>query len=112
MSENRRSVTDMTVPRSAWTEFPPGRWYADAEGLGVEYCLVAGEDVFRRGTAWWLVWDCPACERRVRLAAQWNHCVPCGEACFCEGWSGICACGDQVTIYTVPALKPTPGGLA
>jgi hypothetical protein len=86
------------TPRSVWVETPPGRWDADAQALGVDYCLVAGEGVFRRGTAWSLVWDCPRCERRVHLASLWDHTDPCGDGCLCVGWQGRCACGVLVRI--------------
>jgi hypothetical protein len=75
---------------------------AQAEALGVEYRLTAGEGVFRRGTAWSLVWDCPRCERRVRLAASWSHTEPCSEACVCLGWSGPCECGAALVIALWP----------
>jgi len=56
-----------TLVRGGWREVSTRRWLASAVALGVDYCLEAGEGAFRRGTAWSLVWDCPHCERRVRL---------------------------------------------
>ena len=52
-----------TLVRGGWREVSTRRWLASAVALGVDYCLEAGEGVFRRGTAWSLVWDCPHSER-------------------------------------------------
>jgi len=87
-----------TLVRGGWREVSTRRWLASAVALGVDYCLEAGEGVFRRGTAWSLVWDCPHCERRVRLEAYWEHTTPCGERCLCREWSGECACSAHLTI--------------
>ena len=85
-----------------WVETSPGRWQASAESLSVDYRLTAGEGVFRRGTAWSLVWDCPRCERRVRLAAKWSHTTPCSDSCLCDGWTGLCECGADLWISLNP----------
>lgn len=86
------------MPPSAWTETKPGCWDAEAEQLGVDYWLMGGEGTVRQGTAWSLVWDCPPCERRVRLASLWDHTEPCGDGCLCVGRRGQCRCGALVRI--------------
>jgi hypothetical protein len=85
-----------------WKEPSPRHFVADAHELGVVYALVGGEGVFRRGTGWSLIWDCPQCERRVRLASHWTHSEPCDDGCICDGWYGVCACGASIAIELWP----------
>jgi hypothetical protein len=107
------------VRESPWTQTSPGCWDAHvtdlAERLGSEvYSLDIAEGTFRFGGSRSIVWDCPRCERRLRLTSHWNHTEPCGGGffCLCIGWQAECACGALVRIATEALGDPRRPGSA